>query len=126
MAASKLATTSDSAATRLPLLLLTGWLALVIAGCALAAVAHSTKVLPADLAVAQEIQERRPADIVLAPLLRVVSIPGYSPWDVMLYVAAVTVLLLLRRWAAAALVALTVTGDAMAYTVKLVVARPRP
>ena len=58
MASPDLTRADQEAVPRTSVFLLMGWLALVIAGCVLAAVAHSTKVLPADLAVAREIQSR--------------------------------------------------------------------
>ena len=92
----------------------------------LAALAHSATVLPETWTLARELQERRGADLVLDPLLRVASVPGNAPWDVLLYGAAVAVALLFRHWPATLLVALTATGDAMGGTVKLLVARARP
>jgi undecaprenyl-diphosphatase len=107
-------------------LLVIGWLAVVIAGSALAAAAHSMKLLPGDLAVTRELQETRSVDAVFGPLMHAVSVLGNHPWDVLLYVPALAVPALLRRWGAALLLAFTATGDAMSAAVKLLVARERP
>jgi membrane-associated phospholipid phosphatase len=106
-----------------PLLLLGALLAL---GAALGAAVYAGGLLPGDVAVARELQEQRPIDVVLLPLMVLVSAPGNDPWAETLFVGAVALLVLERRWAAAVLVALTVVADVLAATIKLVVARPRP
>jgi len=110
---------------RLSVYLIAGWIVLVIVGCVLAYAVHSLASFPGDLAVAQEIQEPRAAGLALAPLLRAASVPGNTPWVILLYVAAVAILAVRRLWSATILVALTATGDSMVGAVKLLVARAR-
>lgn len=99
---------------------------LLLAGAVLAAVVSMAGVLPTDVAIAQELQESRPIDVFLTPLMVLVSAPGYYPWTVILWVAAMVVLLLRRARVAAALVALSALAAALTEVVKLIIARPRP
>lgn len=102
------------------------WLGVVLTGLLLGLAAHGAPLLPGDLTLAQELQEPRALGVLLRPVMVAASGPGFYPWAELLYGGAVGAFLLWRRWAAAALVASTVTGDLMAAAVKLLVARPRP
>jgi undecaprenyl-diphosphatase len=99
---------------------------LLLAGVVLAAVVSTAGVLPADVAIARELQETRTIDAVLTPLMVLVSAPGYDPWTIILWSGAVLFLLLRRAWVAAVLVALTALAAGLAELVKVIVARPRP
>jgi undecaprenyl-diphosphatase len=92
----------------------------------LAAIVSMAGVLPADVAIARELQESRTIDAFLTPLMVLVSAPGYYPWTVILWGGAVFLLLLRRAWVAAVLVALSALAAGLAELVKLIVARPRP
>jgi undecaprenyl-diphosphatase len=100
--------------------------ALLLSGLVLAAVVSMAGVLPADVTIARQLQGTQMIDAFLTPLMVLVSAPGYYPWTVILWGAAVLFLLLLREWVAAALVALTALAAGLAELVKLIVARPRP
>lgn len=99
---------------------------LLLAGIVLAAVVSVVGVLRVDVAIAQELQETRPIDVVLLPIMVSVSALGYDPWTEILLGAAILWALLWRQWVAAALIAATLVADGLAALVKLVVARPRP
>jgi undecaprenyl-diphosphatase len=99
---------------------------LLLGGVVLAAVVSIAGVLPADVAIARQLQETRSVEAFLTPLMVLVSAPGYFPWTVILWGGAVLLLLLRRQWIAAALVALTALAAGLADLVKLIVARPRP
>ncbi|HEU5318503.1 MAG TPA: phosphatase PAP2 family protein [Chloroflexota bacterium] len=109
-----------------PALLIGGWLALVLAGTALAFFASSLVVLPGDLAIGRAVQQARRTDFIMSPLMHAVSTPGAEPWVIVIYGLAVAAFAALRRWAATILMALTATADAMAGAVKLAVGRARP
>jgi membrane-associated phospholipid phosphatase len=102
------------------------WLALVACGVLLSFAAALTPLLPGDLLLAREFQEARALDALITPAMVAISLPGYEPWAELLYASAVLIPLMARRWSMAALLALTLTGDAMAQLVKLIVARARP
>jgi undecaprenyl-diphosphatase len=99
---------------------------LLLAGVVLAAIVSMSVALPADLAIARQLQEMRTIDTFLTPLMVLVSAPGYYPWTVILWGGAVFFLLLRRERLAAALVALTALAAGLVELVKLIVARPRP
>lgn len=102
------------------------WLFLVVAGAALYYLIRANGLLPGDVAISREVQEQRAADAVLTPLMVFVSQIGYTPWTTIIYVAAVAIPLVFRRWNDALLLALTVTADVVTFGVKIAVARPRP
>jgi membrane-associated phospholipid phosphatase len=102
------------------------WAALLAGSVLLALAAHAARPFPFDIQVSRELQEPRALDPIVTPLMVAVSALGHPPWNVLLYGVAVGVLLLVRRWAMAVLVALTLSGDALAAGVKLLVVRPRP
>jgi undecaprenyl-diphosphatase len=99
---------------------------LLVAGVALGAAVSTGGLLPGDVAVARELQEQRPIDTVVLPVMVLVSAPGNDPWVELVFGAAVAVLAVGRHWAAAALLALTAVADLLAAAIKLAVARPRP
>lgn len=99
---------------------------LLLAGVVLAAIVSMAGVLAADLAIARQLQATQTIVGFVLPLMVLVSDPGYSPWSIILWAAAVLLLLLRRDWLAAALVALTALAAGLAELVKLIVARPRP
>jgi undecaprenyl-diphosphatase len=99
---------------------------ILLAGVVLAAVVSMDGVLPADVALARQLQETRTIAAFLTPLMVLVSAPGYYPWSVILWGIAIVLLLLRRAWVAAALVAVTALAAGLAELVKLIVARPRP
>jgi undecaprenyl-diphosphatase len=99
---------------------------LLLAVVVLAAVVSTAGVLPVDLAITRQLQEARPIDTFLTPLMVLVSAPGYYPWTVILWGGAVFFVVLRREWVASALVGLTALAAGLAELVKLIVARPRP
>lgn len=102
------------------------WVALVVIGAAFDYLIKSMGLLPGDVAIAREIQESRITDPVLTPLMVFVSQIGYTPWTTIIFLMAVAVPFLMRRWNDALLLALTITADIVTFGIKLLVARPRP
>ena len=101
-------------------------LVLAVFDTLLVVVTQDNRSMPVDLYVARELQEKRPIDALVLPIMFAVSLPGYSPWAEMLVVFAVACGLLRRNWRMALLIGFTVCADISAALTKVVVARPRP
>ena len=106
--------------------LLALWAALVAFGIALSLAASLGSLLPGDLQLARELQERRGVNVLLTPLMVAVSVPGESPVGALLLIGVAGGLLLKRHWPAAVFIALTATGFILSTLLKAIVARPRP
>ena len=105
-----------------------GWVAayvvLVLLVIGLAIDAHTTKVLPGDLAVTRALQDVN--NPVVFDVLYAVSYIGYGVAFTIITIGVLIILVLLRLWIEALFVVLTVPALLVEIGVKALVARPRP
>jgi membrane-associated phospholipid phosphatase len=106
-------------------LLLAGALFALSLVIALAVLARLYTVLPIDLWVTRELQERQWA--VVARLMYAVSFFGYTPWSLVTVLAGSSLLAMLLSWRDGLYLALITAGQGLVNAgIKTAIGRPRP
>ena len=102
------------------------WLLAAVGVGVLALAVHGAPPWSQDVAIAQELQERRPIDRVISPVMIAVSWAGYSPVSEAFVALAITGAALIAGWREALFIGSTLLADGLTVLIKTLTARPRP